>query len=407
MKKIALITLSALALFSGCNRQYDTPPLRTIPEGNILTIQQAKDMYFAKGAGFTFTDDYSIYCVATTDESTGNFYKQIYVQDTSGAIELLLTNSGGVYKGDSIRLALKGTYISMYKGMMQIDSVSPDNNIIKQATGVSITPLVTTIDQLDPVNDQGKWIQINDVEFSGNDLGSSWANAVTQASVNHNLVDCNGNTVLVRTSGYANFASDTIPSGHGTFYGILGIYNTDIQLYIQSPTDLTLNDPNRCTGGPALLSKDFEDGSITSGGWTTQLVTGTLDWSLGTIGGSYAKMSNYNGTANENNETWLISPPVDLTNATAPGFDFKSAYKYTGPAMQVFVTNNFSGDVTTTTWTPVPFTLPATADFTFYTSGVTNFTSFVGSTIRVAFQYTGSTTQGSTWEVDDIAIKEY
>lgn len=408
MKKITFITLTTLALFSGCKREYDQPPLKTIPEGNILTIQQMKNMYFAQGVGFTFTEDYSVYCVVTTDESTGNFYKQVYVQDSTGAIQLRLLNSGGIYKGDSVRLALKGTYISQYKGMMQLDSVSADNNVIKQATGVTVKPLVTTLATLDPINDQSKWIQINDVEFSGADLGSTWSNAITQTDVNHTLVDCNGNSVIVRTSGYANFATDTIPSGHGTFYGILGIYNTDIQLYIQSPSDLTLNDPNRCTGGPALLYKDFEDGSITSGGWTTQLVTGTLDWSLGTIGGNYAKMSNYTGTANEANETWLISPPVDLTNATAPGFDFKSAYKYTGPAMQVFITNSFTGDVTTTNWTSVPYTLPATADFTFYSSGTpTNLSSYIGSTIHVAFKYTGSTTQGSTWEVDDIAIKEY
>ena len=407
MKKITLLTLAAISLFASCKPEYDEPPIRTIPEGNVLTIQQMKDLYYASGVGFTIEEDYSVYCVVTTDETTGNFYKEVYVQDTTGAIQLRLLNSGGLYRGDSVRLYLKGTYISEYKGMMQLDSVDTDNNVIKQATGATIIPHVTTIDQLNANNDQGKWIKLENVEFSSSDLGSKWSNAVTQTDVNHTLVDCNGNSVIVRTSGYANFADDTIPYLNGTFYGILGVYNTDLQMYIQDPDDLEFTN-TRCTGGPALLSKDFEDGSLTSGGWTTNLVTGTLDWTIGTIGGSYANMSNYNGTSNEQNETWLISPAIDLSGASAPGFSFRNAYNYSGPTIEVFLSTDYSGtgDPNNATWTAIPSTLSA-GGWAWTDSGVQNLTSYVGQTIYIGFKYTGTTTTGSTWEIDDILIKEY
>ena len=409
MRKLTLLALTGIVLFSGCKREYDQPPIGTIPEGNIITIKDMINMYNASGVGFTFDEDYSVYCVATTDETTGNFYKQVYVQDTSAAIQLRLLNSGGIYKGDSIRLYLKGTYISNYKGMMQLDSVDVDKNVIKQATGVTVTPIVRTISQLDPVNDQGKWIQIENVEFSGNDLGSKWANAVTQTDVNHDLVDCNGNSVIVRTSGYANFADDTIPSLNGTFYGILGVYNTDLQMYIQSPDDLQFTN-TRCTGGAMLLYKDFEDQSITSGGWTTQLVTGTLDWTTNTagaqFGSAYGQMSNYNG-GNSPSETWLISPAVDLTQSTSPTLSFENAYNYAGPTLGIFISTDYDGTSapSTATWTPLTATL-STGGWAWVNSGNIDLSAYASSTSAyVAFKYTGSATDGSTWEIDNITIQ--
>ena len=46
------------------------------------------------------------------------------------------------------------------------------------------------------------------------------------------LLDCNGNTVSVRTSGYANFADDTLPSGNGSIVGIFTIYNSEKQFEV-------------------------------------------------------------------------------------------------------------------------------------------------------------------------------
>ncbi len=50
----------------------------------------------------------STYGVVVGDESSGNIYKNSYVQDSTGAINLRLINPGGLYVGDSIRIYLKG-----------------------------------------------------------------------------------------------------------------------------------------------------------------------------------------------------------------------------------------------------------------------------------------------------------
>lgn len=53
---------------------------------------------------------------------------------------------------------------------------------------------------------------------------SRWAGKPTrmplnQTTVNRTLTDCNTN-VIVRNSGYANFAGDPLPSGNGSFISV-------------------------------------------------------------------------------------------------------------------------------------------------------------------------------------------
>lgn len=424
MKTINLL-LAAAILFGAvsCKKEFDAPPVTELPVGNILTISDIKRMYTNGGnQAITFTDDYSVYASATTDESSGNFYKEVYVQDDSSAIQLRLDFSGGIYEGDSVRIALKGTTIDMYRGMFQLADVDVDNNIVKQATDKHVAPTVLTIPEIttDLLKYQGMLVQIENVEFDIDVIcnGSTWSDSENQSDVNHTLLDCNSSPLTVRSSGYANFADELVPSGNGSLIAIVGIYSSDAnsanwtwedaQMYIREPGDLTLTG-DRCTSTTdcPYLSKNFEDGSLTSGGWTTQLVTGTLNWTIGTIGGSYANMSNYNGSSNEINETWLISPAVDLSASTTPSFSFKNAYNYSGAAIEAMVSTDYSGtgDPNAANWTSAPFTL-SSGGFAWVNSGNINMGAYQVSSVYVAFKYTGSASDGSTWEIDDIKIEE-
>ena len=105
MKNISIIlgVTGLLGLsFISCDREYDTPPIATIPEGNIISIQDAKDMVTLTTPSVSFTEDYSIYGVLTTDETSGNFYKEAYFQDATGGINLRFTSSASTHIGDSI-----------------------------------------------------------------------------------------------------------------------------------------------------------------------------------------------------------------------------------------------------------------------------------------------------------------
>lgn len=421
MKNISILVLLAGLLGLGtvsCEPEYDTPPVATIPEGQLINIDTIWHWYAANGS-MSITEDYSLYGVVTTDESSGAFYKEVYIKDDSRAIRLRLTSSSSLTIGDSIRVYLKGTYIDNYSGLMQLDSVDPDENIIIQSNGNTITPLnlnigdltaTETIGTTDFLTYQSQLVQLQDVEMTGNSLGTTWADEVNQLAVNLELTDCFGSTVLVRTSGYANFAGDAVPEGNGIFIGVVGVFDPDVQLYVRTPDELILTG-NRCTGGAPLLSKDFEDGVATSGGWQNLQVNGgaAVSWETGTqaaqFGSYYGQISNYNGSGNDACETWLVSPSVDLSGTTAPYLNFWNAYNYTGDALEVYVSTNYSGsgDPTVATWTQLSPTL-STGGWDWVDSGNMDLSSYISPSTYVAFVYTGGSSNGSTWEIDEIKI---
>ncbi|PCJ77851.1 MAG: hypothetical protein COA57_16485 [Flavobacteriales bacterium] len=156
------------------------------------------------------------------------------------------------------------------------------------------------------------------------------------------------------------------------------------------------------------LSKDFEDDSLNSGGWTTQVVVGTDDWTTFLFSGSYfGKVSNWDGAANNASETWLISPPVDLTTATSPILTFTTAFNFSGPALEVFVSTNYngSGAPSTALWDTLNPAL-STGSWTWVGSGNLDLSAYLTDSVFIAYKYTGSNADGSTWEVDDIIIDE-
>lgn len=411
--KSTLLAVIGVVLFTtvGCKKEYDNPPSSVIGEGQVVTLTDLMSSY--NGTPMKFIDgDTNIYCVVTADEVSGNLYKNVYVTDGTSGLNVRLVASGGLYIGDSIRINLNGTTLSEYNGMMQLDSVDVDLNVVKQATNVTVTPVDATIDQAlaDP-SLVGRLIRFTDVEFLNTEVGSTYADAINQSSVNRNLINCGGSSILVRTSGYASFAGSTIPGGSGTVLAILGQYNADKQLYIRNLSDINLGGPS-CQA-TIYLKKDFEDASVTSGGWTVKMDAGAVNWvtsdAFSEYGVYYGKISNYNGTNNVACETWLISPSVDLTGSTAPTFAFDNTCNYGGANLEVLVSTDYDGtsDPSTATWTTLTATLSiADGSWTWVNSGNMDLTPYISSSTYVAFRYTGSASDGKTWEIDEIIISE-
>lgn len=410
MNKIVLVLALLVTLMSSCKKEYDSPPVNEIPTGGVLTLTDLRAMY--SGTPHKFVGDSSVYGVIIADETSGNFYKEVYISDGVAALNIRLLASGGLYIGDSVRIYLKGTVLSEFNDVLQLDSVDVDVNVIKQATNKTVTPILTTIDQITPAL-QGHLIRLQDVEFAPGSQGQTYADAVNQQSVNLDLTDCNSNVILLRTSGYANFAGDVVPSGNGDMLAIVGQFGSDMQLYVRSPSELNLTNP-ACGGVPpgTLLNKDWEDQDLTSGGWVTKLVVGTLNWTASDLGSGswYANMTNYNGTSNEDSETWLISPSMDFSAAVNPELNFMSAYNYSGPAIQVLMSTDYDGvsnPATQGTWSALAPTL-SPGGWAWTPSGAINLASYNGnSSVYLAFKYTGSApSSGSTWEIDDVNISE-
>ena len=162
------------------------------------------------------------------------------------------------------------------------------------------------------------------------------------------------------------------------------------------------------------LNKDFNDLSLTSGGWTTQIITGTTDWFVSSFSGDdFVKISNYNNNQNSSANTWLVSNPVDLSSASTPFLSFETIMKFPGDALVLHVSTDYDGISNPNsqgTWTDITALATWDVDNTAWgnwtPSGGVDLTSYISSTTYIAFEYLGSNTDGSTWEIDNIQINE-
>ncbi len=408
MKKGFYLLIIAIILgLNGCvDRKYDTPPVPEMPTGSVLAISDLYQIYADSGR-YTFTEDYSVYAVVSMAEESGNLYKNVYVQDNEKGIDLHLLSAGGLYQGDSIRICLKGLVLDNYRGTMQLDSVDVDKNIVKQATDIEVQPI--EVNSLSQLNDDMlcKLIKLNNVQFIFSDTNKTFADAVNRVSKNRTLEDCDGNQLIVRTSGYANFAGYSVPDGNGSLVGIFSKYDPDYQLYIRSYSEVHM-DGDRC-GGVVYLYKDFSDNNLTSGGWANINVTGTVNWEVSSYGNPApcAAISNYSGGSHIACETWLVSPAIDLSAATSPVLNFDNAYNYSGDPLKVYVSTDYdgSGDVSGATWTELSFNA-SLGSFAWTSSGDVDLSAYKNANVYIAFKYTGTSAAGSTWEIDNIEIKE-
>ena len=404
-----MMALFAVLSLSSCRKEIDNPPYKEIPESAKLDVTELRALY--QGTTIHFGDgDTNLYCLVTADEVSGNLYKNVYVTDGQSGLNVRITASGGLYEGDSIRINLNGAILSEYNGILQLDSVDVNKSVVKLKTGVQVTPVDVTMAQVltDP-SLESRLVRISNVEFSYMDAGNTFADATNQLSKNITLLECSGSSILMRTSGYSKFAGETVPAGNGTVTAILGRYNADLQLYLRRTSDIVL--PNPSCQPTVYASKNFEDQNITSGGWSVQLVNGSVSWTANTqgavFGSAYGQISNYIGGANLACETWLISPTMNLVGATAPKLSFQNAYNYSGTPLSVWVSTNYDGfsAPSTATWVQISPILSSGA-WSWVNSGDVSLLSFLSSNVHVAFKYTGTATNGSTWEIDDIIIKD-
>ena len=90
------------------------------------------------------------------------------------------------------------------------------------------------------------------------------------------------------------------------------------------------------------LSKNFNDTSITSGGWTNNIVAGSDNWFGADFGGEvFAKVTNWNGSGNDAAEVWMISPAFDLSTSNIPMLSFDSETNYAGAQLIILVSTEY------------------------------------------------------------------
>ena len=138
-------------------------------------------------------------------------------------------------------------------------------------------------------------------------------------------------------------------------------------------------------------------------GWTQVNVEGEdAEWTIAEHSGNhYAYMNGYNHGANED---WLISPAFDLDSYSDVVLTFVTAMNYTGPAIEVFFSNDYDGtDPNAANWEPLTCEL-SSGSWAWTESGEISLDEFSGSNCYIAFKYTCDENEAAAWEVDNILL---
>lgn len=144
---------------------------------------------------------------------------------------------------------------------------------------------------------------------------------------------------------------------------------------------------------------------------TFSIVGDAQRWEWDSYGSdTYAKMSGYDGGANEN-EDWLVTPEITVNTGVNTILNIIQAINFLNDQMEqldILVSTDYTGDVTTASWTSIKddVNMPAGNSWTFVESGDVSLNAFEGETINIAFKYTSSTSNAATWEISDIKVLE-
>ena len=273
---IRIFILSLTVFLTSCVQDdvYSTPDLQgkcqdLTPTKTIAEVKAA--FALASTNNVTITEDIIIEGYVSSSDESGNVYKTIYLQDapenpTQGLVVSVdaVSTYTSFPQGSKVYIKLKGLAFGRYGNVLQVgyNNIDPitntptfgripeklvANHLVRScASKVKIVPKVITLASLtntstvDPLI--GALVQINNAEFPINLLCNIYA--PNGNTVNRQIVDPTMTTPInsrvVRNSGYASFAADQLPSGNGTFIGILSKFNSDYQFFINRVSDLNM-----------------------------------------------------------------------------------------------------------------------------------------------------------------------
>lgn len=442
----ALMLVIFAGMFSACKKSFDNPPGPADPAivANI-SIKDLKALHTGSGAYTMITSDYVISGVVVADDKSGNLYKQLYIQDETGALQILLdaTNLYGTYPvGRRIFIKCNGLCLSDYNNLMALGVKAtvgglpsqegiPGNLISNYVIGGSLNnpvvpKLVTFADLTIPSSTSQKpWLQpylgmlIQLDNYAFTDLNATYSDtSAFKSTQNRDIKNCSNQTLIVRTSAYANFAGVKVPQGRGSIVSIFTAFGTTKQLLVREPADVAFNGAYACPLPPGtVFFEDFEtiganNGTLTLPGWKNIGETGGVSFQNAVFGSTKCGKASAFGTGVSNMISWFITPPINLTGTTAPKLTYLEAAGFALGAtnFQVLISTNYNGSNTpsTSTWAvlrTVTATTPTTGFGTLTSIGNLNLSAYIGQTVYIAFKYDGSDpTRTTTYEFDDVKV---
>lgn len=274
---LVLAIVASLAMTSCMDKDWDDPTGDTSPFGNnnlqeknVISIADLRAKYATSLAQINDTtrieDGLQIKAVVTANDIESNIYNQIALDDGTGSIMICIAQ-GGLFGqlavGQEILVDLTGLYIGTYRSQPQIGvpytgtsksgikSTYPSRmprtmwqdhyKAIGKADASRVVPTELDMSRLTDADYllslTGKLVTVKGVEFADADGKTTYAPEAEGKDngngVSRNLKGYSKDNIVVRTSCYAKFANEVLPSGKLNITGVLACYRSNAKY---SPT---------------------------------------------------------------------------------------------------------------------------------------------------------------------------
>ena len=369
---------------------YEKQANMTIADLNALHTVGNSDSYDSIPEGTIITG------IVISSDQAGNCYKYLTIQDETGGIQIKVDNTSLYPKyqiGQRIYVECKDLVIGDYRKNKQLGIWSNGSMVGIASSQESLylyrdglvgnepTPIALYSKNEITENMLNCLVVLKDCHFA--DPGETYSDPESSTSRDIRMSD--NSVIVLRTSNYADFASQLLPNGTGDIVGILTVYNTTLQLIIRSINDVHIgNVPIVET--TTLYEVDFSNNPIENQGWS---VLGDEGWFYYQAGHSFA-IQNQTST---DIDSWLVSPAINGLNGynnvtLVMGNEMSQVAN--GQAKKYYSLDFNGTDLTSGTWTEIPANgkLPAEA-----TSN---------PNLRIAFRFNSS--NGDYWRIPEVKL---
>ena len=265
------IAITSMGLTACMDKDWEAPQFDEPLYGNnsimkeegdkVITIGELKEKYSSLINASTdgvkeITDDWQLQVVVNGNDEGGNLYKQISVQDPTGAI-IVGINGSNLYPympvGQQLLINLKGLHIGGYRKQAQIGALyngsigRMDTDVWEQHVRLlkegEIEAKVDTVDfdeNADKYILSGRIVKLSGVTISGEgtQVLAPEDGSVTLSSNCANRLINGKSSLVLRTSSYSKFANMAIPKGKADVYGVCTRYNNTWQILMRTESDL-------------------------------------------------------------------------------------------------------------------------------------------------------------------------
>lgn len=228
---------------SGPDITYSGEP--PVQQSRKVSIAYLKSLYVSSPV--KVEEDIHVEGRIVSSDKKGNFYQTLCIEDETGGIALRVQGDRLFDKflyGNMVSVSCNSLWLGEYGGMVQMGEYSADGRYqispvpeekalsvlwFHPGSGARPRPSVLRIGGCSE-RYLSCFVRFNGVQLVDEEAGMSWCDE--GADTDRHITDEAGDTLVVRTSRHAAFASYLLPRGNGQIDGVLGWFNGKYQLTV-------------------------------------------------------------------------------------------------------------------------------------------------------------------------------